>query len=825
MVDIVENSNDNQPIINLSAQTSIEIHNTKQVGIIDDVTGFNDNDRIALYAVPFDKYSSTPDWTTAYRTISTTNASISNTGDIAIKHGSTAPVTYPDEILAFYSLYPVQASTGVIVTDNDQPKFDITLFDKCAEQFDVLVAKSENVGREAFNTTGTKKLPLTFNHALAQLQVNLYAEVGYPTIPKITKITVNATSNAQLNDIVNSTWSVTYDPFANHATPIDFTLYDNTAGTDVPVRQPEGTEKTQVGGTLMLFPGAQTSSITITVDGNEYTASVPADFNLIQGQLNIVDIQLTQLSADFIAATITPWALGEEAGTDIGVKNYTTDLNVKLNGLNTILSSPTNYDFAIKAQIAHKLGLDGKPLPANWLVENLDAPTHNIYLPATYNNSTGLISINDKVATLMLNSGAVYLTELVVAAKLKSASSTPFGGAHDIYTAKVSKLSPSLIISTTTGAVEVNDVGTMVPITLFPESNMMGDGTSAFPFEVTKDVNKAVFQDANYLSKSFIVAEKSIDFTVDNHSWVPIANTGVFKGVFDGNGATITVNINRNSMAGFFANVADATIKNLTIAGTIKNAGHHTGGIAAKMSSGYITRCTNNATITLSGPSGTKIGGLIGEVLKTGSSKVKLLNVFQSCNNGTISASTGSSSYAYIGGIIGLISTSLPVEISQSFNSADFHLADKGRVGGIVGAMSFKTNSVVDCYNVGTINGKSTRGKEVGGIAGYATAISRLANTYSAGRVVMTGSTLPLQGALIGKISASSAPLFVNLYYSDATMWGIGYVSSVQQTADFSMVTRTSNITASALNAGRDIWTQNVGLNNGRPVLKWQLEN
>lgn len=802
----IDDDQNDQRLINLAVQNIQVDGNSKAVGVIEKVADFDDNDRIALYAVPFNPKTSQTSWANPGRAISTLDASINTTGDIIVVQKSADVIPFPDEIIAFYSLYPSQHNAGVTVTDNadTKPVFDVKLFDKPATQYDVLVAKSENVGREAFSADGTKKLNMTFKHALAQLKINVYSETGYTTTSKITKVTVNAPSKATLTNIEKTTWSTAYDPFNTHDEPIDFELYNNATGVSIPTGV---ASKITLEGVLMLFPGTHIKSINLTINENQFPVSIPDTYALKQGQLNMVDIIVKPLTADFMTATIKPWTVGESSETEAEVKTQTTKLKVEMKDFETLEPDFANKDFAIKARIAHKL-VDGKPQPALWLLENRKAAISNMYLPATYDNTTKSISINNPAATLMLNSDDIYLTDFVIAAKPKTENRT-FVAEDEIYPVSVSNVTPNLVIDKNDGAVKVDNQN----VKFHPNTKMLGDGSILFPFEVTSSVNKTVFQKSEYMSSSFIVTEKLIDFTTDNYNWIPIATDKTFKGTFDGNGATIKISCTRVGMAAFIAKAEDATIQNLTISGAINSTGDNTAGIVAHMNSGDIRNCINKANITSTKGN---VGGIVGTNALVGN--LKDLNIFQCANHGNITITAGTSATARIGGIFGNIGSSYnKVKIDQSYNSGNIKVPNIGEVGGIAGKATSSTHTITDSYNIGNIEGTSAGEKPIGGLVGFGNSTVSISNSFNSGVITMPNN--PRAGALIGRTNKHS-DTFTNLYYitNDPNLYGLGYIGAVKQTSDIRTIKRKTP-TATLLNNGnRTVWVQQGGL----PVLSWQ---
>lgn len=121
------------------------------------------------------------------------------------------------------------------------------------------------------------------------------------------------------------------------------------------------------------------------------------------------------------------------------------------------------------------------------------------------------------------------------------------------------------------------------------------------------------------------------DITVDkNTQWTPIGTEAHrFKGIFDGNGKTITgltytdTSVNYVGLVGY---ADDATIQDVTVQGSSFNGNDYIGTVCGFIVGGTITGCTNSGS-TVSGS--WKIGGIAG--------KAKYTNVQRCVNTGKVS--------------------------------------------------------------------------------------------------------------------------------------------------------------------------------------------
>lgn len=162
-----------------------------------------------------------------------------------------------------------------------------------------------------------------------------------------------------------------------------------------------------------------------------------------------------------------------------------------------------------------------------------------------------------------------------------------------------------------------------------------------------------------------------------------------FKGTFDGNGHTITLNINSagSHYQGAFAYIdAGGTVKNLITAGTIaaKNK-NFIGGIAG-MNCGTIEKCWNKTNIT--GKS--NVGGIVGTNGTYSSSGAKIQATIKNCyNSGTINGTSSN-----IGGIVGSSTNS----ILQKCASTGTVSTTNAFRGGITGNSATSRDDISNCY-------------------------------------------------------------------------------------------------------------------------------
>ena len=234
--------------------------------------------------------------------------------------------------------------------------------------------------------------------------------------------------------------------------------------------------------------------------------------------------------------------------------------------------------------------------------------------------------------------------------------------------------------------------------------------------------------------------------------------TGHYKGIFDGNGysisglyvnrdeATADVNSRFKSSIGLFG-YHDGVTKNLGILDSYMRGNYCIGGICGYNDGGTIQNCYSAATVC----GDSYIGGICG--------RSRSNSIIENCYNaGYIYGATRS-----IGGICGDNYSTIESCYNIGIIEGNF------MVGGIVGGSSGSGNTIwiKDCYNRGNVIGDT---KDIGGIGGYIGS-SLVENCYS--QATVSGNTN------VGGICGNSNKVdFQNAYYDSNLYTGnaIGYL-------------------------------------------------
>lgn len=190
--------------------------------------------------------------------------------------------------------------------------------------------------------------------------------------------------------------------------------------------------------------------------------------------------------------------------------------------------------------------------------------------------------------------------------------------------------------------------------------------------------------------------ENDIDFSAET-----LAPAASYAGVLDGKGHKITVKDELDAVAVALFNVLTGTVKNLTVAGSLKSvysgsAEHYLSAIAATVNGGLVENCVNEAALTLAPTTATNVychlGGLVGKLQLDGAAVKNCRNTGKLVLNGGFPA--------MVGGVLayGVTSSSKPtLSIIGCSNSAEVVIDHTGGawdyIGGVVGKMGASSAS------------------------------------------------------------------------------------------------------------------------------------
>ena len=247
-----------------------------------------------------------------------------------------------------------------------------------------------------------------------------------------------------------------------------------------------------------------------------------------------------------------------------------------------------------------------------------------------------------------------------------------------------------------------------------------GNGTETDPYQISTADGLKWFRDkvnnAKAKEETKICAVLTADIDLNNEPWTPIGigeDTRTedlpYSGTFDGNGHTISgLNVNYGDKnGGLFCYVKSATIKNLTVAGSVTYSsgdGIAYGGIVGCADSSTIENCTNRCTVT----GNWDAGGIVGRSVDS--------DIIGCANFGNISSPFRS------GGICGIVTGQvdaygIDATIRDCYNVG---MVSGKYAGGITGQSDSGNIDILiaNCYNVGSLHGNDATGEIIGDLSG-----------------------------------------------------------------------------------------------------------
>ena len=238
----------------------------------------------------------------------------------------------------------------------------------------------------------------------------------------------------------------------------------------------------------------------------------------------------------------------------------------------------------------------------------------------------------------------------------------------------------------------------------------------------TDETNKVVTVDSGRLlaaltnkvneGKSYdgytIKLTKNLD--LNGIGWTPIGTKGtsnVFKGTFDGNGATISnLKISGGSYVALFGETSGATIKDLTVAGEV--SGEDVAGIVAKATDTTITNCVSKVNVTATAGKAAGISASFGGTITK-------------CENrGTVATAAAQPA----GGLVAWCNAAV-IENCHNYGAVtagDRGALDSAQAGGLCGNLA-AGSTIKNCSNSAVI----TSANLAGGVAGRAGAENKTA--------------------------------------------------------------------------------------------------
>lgn len=210
-----------------------------------------------------------------------------------------------------------------------------------------------------------------------------------------------------------------------------------------------------------------------------------------------------------------------------------------------------------------------------------------------------------------------------------------------------------------------------------------------------------------------------------------------------------------NNVGGCIGFSNASTTTNCYSTGPVSGNSRPTGGFIGGTMSATITNCYSSSSVTLTGGSGEKSGGFVGEN-GSGSSI-------------TLCYATGAvtSEDTEVGGFVGQNNGS--IEKCYATGNVIAHAV----AGGFVGLNEMSTAIIKNCYSTGNVFVDVEGHQDAGGFAGENSAKAQLVNDYSTGKVEAPNSTFTDLGGFLGTNRASAPEdyrgIVTNSYWNTST--------------------------------------------------------
>lgn len=248
---------------------------------------------------------------------------------------------------------------------------------------------------------------------------------------------------------------------------------------------------------------------------------------------------------------------------------------------------------------------------------------------------------------------------------------------------------------------------------------LAGEGTQGNPWQISSLADFLAFayyvNDGNNMKDQYVRLMENIKnvTTPVGYYDASINVKKQFIGDFDGNGKTVSLNINQTARksCGLFGAIAEgANIHDVTVEGTVNSTFDDAAGVCGLVNAGNgakITNCVNKANVK---STGNNIGGIAGWSDSGNANEL----VFDNCTNeGNIAGAKA------VGGICGSIRTGAirnsknSGAVGSAVNNGNINDADAYGIGGIAGFMNGA--NAANCSNSGEI----TCVNKAGGIVGH----------------------------------------------------------------------------------------------------------
>ena len=304
--------------------------------------------------------------------------------------------------------------------------------------------------------------------------------------------------------------------------------------------------------------------------------------------------------------------------------------------------------------------------------------------------------------------------------------------------------------------------------------------------------------DGNAYEGYTIKLTKNID--LNGNEWTPIGTKGtsnVFKGTFDGNGATISnLKISGGSYVALFGETSGATIKDLTVTGEV--SGEDVAGIVAKATDTTITNCVNKVNVTATDGKAAGISASFGGTITK-------------CENrGTVATAAAQPA----GGLVAWCNPGATIVDCQNSGAVTVTgSGDSSQAGGICGNLG-NNSTVTNCSNSGKISA-SLAGGVAGRAKGAAGKAAQIVSFTNTGEIVASNFAGGVVGDAQNGVTAESCTIKGTVFGTNAAGGIFGTTQGNSQSA-VKDCTINANVTATTANRAGQV----VGILGGKVELK-----
>ena len=310
----------------------------------------------------------------------------------------------------------------------------------------------------------------------------------------------------------------------------------------------------------------------------------------------------------------------------------------------------------------------------------------------------------------------------------------------------------------------------LFPMTMYGQT-WSGEGTASSPYQISSAADLQALADEVKNGTDFSGEYFAVQQDISGISSVIGSVETPFKGIFDGNNHTLTVNISASGYIGLFGYIQDATIKRVKLAGIVNgdsdaDGGH--GGLVGYSKNGIVENCHNSATLNCAYK---RNGGIVG---------YNEYGTIRYCtNSGSVLGTVESGDRT--GGICGYNEGGTIMNCSNSGKV----FGDDG-IGGIVGQNS-NGGSVRSCSNSGSVSGDLY----IGGIVGEfysepfrASTTSGIFYGYNEGEIIGSDEVAGIVGSIICTDDEGTAHGIAYTYSSTTMLENCNYLKGTVSGSD-----------------------------------------